>query len=99
MIYEALVDIFSGTYNPGLFWIGASDLANEGQWLWLPSKAKVSYSNWAPSEPDNSNYYQHCALLDIHRDYKWGDDNCEENRNFICEVSLGENSGQTIIGK
>lgn len=91
-------NIFSGNYNPGLFWIGASDLASEGNWLWLPSKQKFSYSNWAPTEPDNINYYEHCALIDLHRGYKWSDDNCEERRNFICET-IPNDEGNEVIGK
>lgn len=87
-----------GNYNPGLFWIGASDLASEGNWLWLPSKQKFSYSNWAPTEPDNINYYEHCALIDLHRGYKWSDANCEERRNFICET-IPNDEGNEVIGK
>ena len=37
--------------------------------------------------------------MDIHRGYKWADDNCEENRNFICETSVADQTDGEIIGK
>ena len=74
------------TYMPGLFWIGASDMAVEGEFLWLPGTAELDYSNWAPTEPDNYNNQDHCVAIDLHRNYQWADDICQEQRNFICEI-------------
>jgi hypothetical protein len=38
---------------PGIFaWIGLSDAASEGNFQWVTGEA-FSYSNWAPSEPNN----------------------------------------------
>ncbi|KAK3581826.1 hypothetical protein CHS0354_007228, partial [Potamilus streckersoni] len=73
---------------PGKFWIAGSDLAVEGEWLWLPDLRHISYTNWASGEPDNNHGYQHCAVLDLNSGMKWRDDNCEENRNFICQAPL-----------
>ena len=36
-------------------WLGATDSAREGTFVWAASKRLVSdgYSNWAPKQPDN----------------------------------------------
>lgn len=81
-------DITVGNYWPGQFWLGLSDLAVEGEWTWLPQQGSLNYANWGPGEPDNALNREHCALIDIHRNFTWSDDNCEERRNFICQVDL-----------
>ncbi|OWF48285.1 C3 and PZP-like alpha-2-macroglobulin domain-containing protein 8 [Mizuhopecten yessoensis] len=69
-----------GNYWPGQFWLGLSDLAVEGEWMWLPQQGSLTYTNWGPNEPDNAQNREHCALVDLHRNYTWSDDNCEELR-------------------
>ncbi|HYN06743.1 MAG TPA: C-type lectin domain-containing protein [Vicinamibacterales bacterium] len=42
--------------NGGLYWIAASDSANEGTWRWMagPEAGSVlTYANWKPGEPNN----------------------------------------------
>jgi hypothetical protein len=39
----------TGTNTP---WIGLTDAEVEGQWKWVTGE-KVSYTNWAPNEPNN----------------------------------------------
>lgn len=82
---------------PGKFWVGSTDLVTEGEWLWLPSLTGVDdYNNWVPGQPDNMRGYEHCMVIDSHTGMKWRDDNCEEDRNFICQKEIGGNPG--IIG-
>lgn len=44
-----LITAFSGSRE---YWIGLTDEAEEGLWLWVNGET-VSYTNWAPSEPNN----------------------------------------------
>lgn len=74
------------SYMPGQFWLGGSDLALEQQWMWLPDQTMFDYTNWALGEPDNLYNRQHCALIDSSRSYQWTDEDCEESRNFICQI-------------
>lgn len=71
---------------PGQFWLGGSDLALEQQWMWLPDQTMFDYTNWALGEPDNLYNRQHCAQMDSSRSYQWTDEDCEESRNFICQI-------------
>ncbi|KAK3094973.1 hypothetical protein FSP39_008539 [Pinctada imbricata] len=86
----------TANYFPGLFWIGASDMAVEGEWLWLPGATRTDYTNWAPGEPDNFKNQDHCAVIDAHKNYQWEDDNCVEKRNFICEYNPQDQKGVII---
>ena len=35
-------------------WIGGTDAASEGTWVWSPSNTPLSYTNWAPGQPGPS---------------------------------------------
>jgi hypothetical protein len=42
--------------NSGLYWIAASDSANEGIWRWMAGPeagSQLTYGNWKPGEPNN----------------------------------------------
>ena len=36
-----------------LYWIGLSDFAHEGTWIWQESHETPQYFNWCPGQPDN----------------------------------------------
>ena len=90
--------VFTDSYMPGKFWVGASDLITETEWLWLPSQTLIStFTDWASKEPDNAGGNQHCMALDMHDHMKWRDENCEEKRNYICQAEKGE-GGLQVVG-
>ena len=37
-------------------WIGGTDAASEGAWVWSPSDTPLSYTNWGSGEPNNYYY-------------------------------------------
>jgi hypothetical protein len=43
-------------------WIGLSDIAAEGQWVWT-SGEPVAFTNWAPGQPDNGGGNEDAAHL------------------------------------
>ncbi|CAC5394268.1 unnamed protein product [Mytilus coruscus] len=70
------------------FWLGGSDLAYEGVWVWTTSGRKVSFTDWHTRtihEPNNWNGKEHCLELNNFLDYEWNDDNCLKRNKYICE--------------
>ncbi|XP_052247583.1 perlucin-like protein isoform X2 [Dreissena polymorpha] len=68
-------------------WIGANDLLIENEWRWASSHNRITFANWAPREPTNSNGNENCA--DIRNfDWKWNDERCDSSQNYICEMSV-----------
>ena len=45
------------------FWIGLSDITNEGDWRLASNGLKPSYLNWHKNEPRNHTDYYDCARL------------------------------------
>ncbi|XP_019528477.2 perlucin-like [Aedes albopictus] len=72
-------------------WIGASDLAEEGTFVWLETGIEISkgYTNWARTQPDNLGSVEHC----LHMWYEpaknltwhWNDWDCERKLVVVCE--------------
>jgi hypothetical protein len=63
---SAAENAFMSSLPVGYAWIGGSDVAAEGQWLWTngPEAGQLfSYTNWAPSEPNNAGGIEHYAHI------------------------------------
>ena len=41
-------------------WIGGTDAASEGTWVWSPSNTPLSYTNWYSGQPDDHNGGEDC---------------------------------------
>jgi len=77
--------------------IGLSDLAVEGTFVWIVDGAPLgpeTYSNWYPSEPNDGGggYPEDCGVANGRRDGKWDDRPCEPMPNvgggmysYLCE--------------
>ncbi|XP_052567266.1 perlucin-like [Culex pipiens pallens] len=82
----------SDVYSSGstLVWVGASDLADEGNFHWHGTGRRVAYSNWARRQPDNAGA-EHCVEVGLHEypslsmQWQWNDRDCKANRYFVCE--------------
>ncbi|XP_053374323.1 perlucin-like protein [Mercenaria mercenaria] len=71
------------------YWIGLSDVMEEGSWIWMVSKNPIesgSYSNWSPGEPDNIQSNENCAEL-WPSTGQWNDGQCHVPHHYICEKS------------
>jgi hypothetical protein len=71
-------------------WIGASDQAVEGVFLWPGGDALV-YTRWAPGQPDNY-LNEDCAELRAVDDI-WNDVPCASSKRALCEKPLSEGAG------
>ncbi|XP_034236316.1 C-type lectin mannose-binding isoform-like [Thrips palmi] len=80
--------------NSGLggeyFWIGASDLAQQGKYVWMSTGEPVVYSNWLAGEPNHlteNGEVEHCVhLWEQSHGFTWNDKICSTLFNFICEM-------------
>ncbi|XP_048746638.1 perlucin-like [Ostrea edulis] len=79
-------------YDPPRFWVGGSDLLQEGEWTWTKTGSLVGsqgFSHWGPGQPDNGSHSdEHCMELESGHNWAWNDDDCEDTKHFICEKSL-----------
>ena len=41
-------------------WIGGTDAASEGTWVWSPSSTPLSYTNWEFGQPDDFFFGEDC---------------------------------------
>ncbi|XP_055595164.1 perlucin-like [Uranotaenia lowii] len=70
-------------------WIGASDLARPKFYSWVHTGRLVTYTNWAPNEPNGVNGTERCIEIkydiNLNTNYLWNDNNCETPFYFVCE--------------
>ena len=64
-------------------WIGGSDIASEGDWVWS-DETTWSYSNWHSDEPSNDKKKEHCLTFQRH----WNDDDCTHKFPFLCQKRI-----------
>ena len=50
------------TFTEPRLWIGFTDKDQEGTWVWSSGET-VTYTNWAPGQPENSFPEEDCAML------------------------------------
>ena len=82
------------TLGGGLFglgsviWLGATDEAVEGNFLWLPSGNPLVFADWGLGQPNNLRHGmagEDCAAY-VHGVQKWHDIRCSAPAKvFICE--------------
>lgn len=65
-------------------WIGLSDAANHGQWLWITGEP-LKYTNWAKRQPDNLRGNQHHAQIGFAGTKQWSDGDGTGKHPFVCE--------------
>lgn len=56
-------------------WIGATDAATEGTWLWIDG-TPLAFTDWDPGQPNNFDGVEDCAVLSSDDDVSWGDRSC-----------------------
>ncbi|GAB6032917.1 Fc fragment of IgE, low affinity II, receptor for (CD23) [Chamberlinius hualienensis] len=73
------------------WWLGASDLAEEGTWIWTHDNSKLSFKNWFDNQPDNANGDENCLSYWSDNNWGWNDLNCKIpyfETFYICEQKL-----------
>lgn len=90
MIYEDLCITYlellhSIAYTIDRIWIGASDILNEGQWVWVSDGSNLTFSSWNYNEPNNSGTGgEDCAVVK-QTDMGWNDTPCGLINQYVCK--------------
>jgi hypothetical protein len=73
----------------GIYWIGLTDQAREGDFVWDSTKMKVTYTNWRDGEPNSLVEEEDCVHLDyLTLERTWNDYNCSATDAFaLCQLS------------
>jgi hypothetical protein len=86
-------------------WIGATDEAQEGRWLWTNGQP-LGYTNWYTGQPNNKENEEHYALMSNRSfgsnalNWQWSDqpDKSDQHQpGFICEWDSGT-PGSSVAG-
>ncbi|XP_035787485.1 perlucin-like [Anopheles albimanus] len=86
-LIAATINASSSTKGP--WWIGGTDLGNEGIFTWISTNKLVGhgtgYLNFSPLQPDNNSGNEHCLEIGRWGGVAWNDAPCNFKLNFICE--------------
>ena len=64
------------------YWIGATDVAEEGTFIWTSDNSTVGFENWYPKEPNGNN--EDCVT--ICRNEHWNDASCSSILPYVCQT-------------
>ena len=79
----------------GIYWIGLSDIDNEGEWKWTDGTGLTGYNKWKSGQPNNAGDQDCVAILEGdytagYHNAEWNDLNCSRQLGYICKKSPGE---------
>ncbi|XP_045183704.2 secretory phospholipase A2 receptor-like [Mercenaria mercenaria] len=96
--FETLTEQPTNEWDSKRYWVGASDLSREGQWLWSDN-TPVNKIYFYPNEPNNGGPHsgtENCgATAFINRTFLLNDDDCSHQYHFICEIDTGAATNKT----
>lgn len=72
--------------NNHVYFVGATDFAKEGSWIWHKSNTHATFFDWGVDQiPFVANHHENCLTLDFHENFVWHDYPCQDKLHFICE--------------
>ena len=69
------------------FWTSGNRIDSYVGWKWSSVNQRVSFTIWAPGEPNDSGY---CIQMWSEEQHYWDDAPCSSPVNFICEIPANE---------
>ena len=66
-------------------WIGFTDAAEEGTWVWSDGST-VNYTNWGTPEPTNNYGAEHCGKYQGSSSGYWASAYCDDTNAYLCNV-------------
>ena len=79
-----------GTSSRNGYWLGLSDLAVEGKFIWDRSQSWLyDFSAWASNEPDQSPV-ENCVAARPNNYMFWSDEDCNQETFYpLCQTTIG----------
>ena len=77
---------------PGNWWIGLSDVALEGTFVWSDD-TPLDYTAWAGGEPNNAGGNENCGHLWDAAGGEWNDIPCNESMYYVCRLDVPAGPG------
>ncbi|XP_071801401.1 perlucin-like [Asterias amurensis] len=74
----------AGYIQHGSAWIGLTDIAIEGNWVWQDGQPTGSQDWWYPNQPDNAAGIEDCVQMGANRG--WNDYPCHYKLPYICKM-------------
>ncbi|XP_074518386.1 ladderlectin-like [Halichoeres trimaculatus] len=78
--------LLRATNSHPLAWLGGSDAAQEGTWLWSDG-TPFDFEHWDVGQPDNK-ANAGCMLMNFGDDKKFDDQPCDYLKSFVCAKTL-----------
>ncbi|XP_060557845.1 perlucin-like [Ruditapes philippinarum] len=78
-------------------WMDGDDFKSEGSWIWDNTGEKFEILDWGPGEPNQNGGEEDCVSFYSHDNFRWNDEHCNKNFNFLCEYELYTNES-SILG-
>ena len=80
---EALQNVMKSDFFPRYFWLGLTDVDNEGQFVWETDKTPVSWTNWKTNEPSGRTDYD--CVRNVYQSTYWQDFKCVWTYPYVCQ--------------
>lgn len=79
-------------------WLGASDDAYEGLFLWYGTDQSLTFTDWGPGEPNSVPLHldEDCLVYWADYNWKWADLDCHAQCYYVCEKSIED--ANAIVG-
>lgn len=84
-MYIIVFTVDGGEYR---FWTSGTTLPDD-HWIWLATGRPIIYSNWLPTQPDNSGKNEKCLEIrytSTNKAIMWNDHVCTIAKHVICET-------------
>ncbi|XP_058065632.1 chymotrypsinogen B-like [Anopheles bellator] len=81
--------IKASSNSKGPWWVGGTDLGNEGMFVWISTNQPVGYGtgyfDYSAGQPDNAGGRENCLEIGRWGGVGWNDVPCDWNQRYICE--------------
>nr|KAG5701836.1 hypothetical protein BaRGS_019047 [Batillaria attramentaria] len=92
-IYQAKIEKLMGNPSTAAYWLGGSDEASEGTFVWVSDNRDITFFDFIPGQPDNSGNNEDCLEILVVSPFnsQWNDRSCHINNRYICQIRVSMN--------